>query len=107
MLFLTLRRAKSTAWRFVSTGDESWFLYYTPRRKLWIPPDVEAPEMARQLSATPKLMITIFWGVSGIHVIDYLPRGTSFDSTYFSDYILCGFNSLPIILVTVKQKKRL
>jgi transposase len=66
---------------------------------------VEAPEVARQLIATPKLMITIFWDVSGIHVIDYLPPGTSFDSTYFIDNILYDFNTLPIISVAVRQKK--
>jgi hypothetical protein len=48
-----------------------------------------------------------FWGVSGIHVIDYLPLGTSFDFMYFINHILCGFNTLPIINVAVKQKKRL
>jgi hypothetical protein len=45
--------------------------YDTPHRKLWIPPDVETPEVARQLITTPKLMITIPWAVSGIHAIDY------------------------------------
>jgi hypothetical protein len=66
---------------------------------------VEAPEVARQLSGSPKLMIIISWGVSGIHVIDYLPSGTPFDSTYFIDHILHGFNTLPIIDVAVRQKK--
>jgi hypothetical protein len=65
LLLITLRRAKSAAWRSFSTGDESWFFYYTPHRKLWIPPDVEAPEVAQQLIATLKLMITIFWGCFG------------------------------------------
>jgi histone-lysine N-methyltransferase SETMAR len=66
---------------------------------------VEAPEVARPLITTPKLMITIFWGVSEIHVTDYLPPDTSFDSTYFIDHILCGFNTLPIISVAVRQTK--
>jgi hypothetical protein len=70
VLLITLRRAKSTAWCFFSTG-ESRFFYYTSHWKLWIPPDVEDPEVARQLIATAKPMITIFWAVSGIHVIDY------------------------------------
>jgi hypothetical protein len=63
VLFITLPRAKSTDWHFLSTGDESWFFDYTSHRKPWIPPDVEASEVARQLIATPKLMITIFCDV--------------------------------------------
>jgi hypothetical protein len=50
-------------------------------------------------------MITIFCGVSRIHAIDYLHPGTSLDSTYFLDHILCGFNTLPIVSVAVRQKK--
>jgi hypothetical protein len=38
VLLITLRRAESTVWGFSSTSDESWFLYYTSRRKLWILP---------------------------------------------------------------------
>jgi hypothetical protein len=79
---------------------------YTLDRKLWIPRDVKAPEVARQLIATPKLMITIFWGVSGIHVVDYLPPGTSFDSTCFIDHILSDFNALPNISVAVRQRQK-
>jgi hypothetical protein len=66
---------------------------------------VEGPEVVRQLITAPKVMITIFLGVSGIHVIEYLPPGTSFDSTYFIDHILCGVNTLPIISASVRQKK--
>jgi hypothetical protein len=38
VLLIALHLAKSTAGRFFSTGDESWFFHYTPHRKLWIPP---------------------------------------------------------------------
>jgi hypothetical protein len=102
---ITSRPAKSTAWLFFSTGDESWFFYHTPHRKLWILPDVDAPDVARQLIAMPKLMITIFWGISLIHVIDYLPPGTSFDSTRSIDHILRGFNTPQIINVAARQKE--
>jgi hypothetical protein len=105
VLLITLRRPKPTAWRFFSTDEESRFSYYTPHRRLWIPPDVEALEVAQQLLVTQKLMITIFWGVSGIHMIDYLPPSPSFDSACFVDHILYDFNALPIISGALRQKK--
>jgi histone-lysine N-methyltransferase SETMAR len=104
VILITLHPAKYTAWRFFSTRNESWFFYYIPHREHSKASDVESPEVARQLIVTPKLMITIFWSVSGIHMIDYLPPCTSFDSTCFVDHILCGFNTLPIMSVEVRQK---
>jgi ABC-type sugar transport system permease subunit len=47
---------------------------------------VDAPEVARQLIATPKLIIIIVWSISGIHVIIFLqvlhsiPRTSSITS---------------------------
>jgi hypothetical protein len=68
---------------------------------------MEVHEVTQQLIVIPRLMITIFWGVSGIHVIHYLSPGRSFDSMYFIDHILDGFKTFPIIRVADKQKKRL
>jgi hypothetical protein len=57
-------------WSFILTGDESWFFDYNPKRKLWLPPDVDAPQVARQLNKinTPKVMVTLFWNPWGRHV---------------------------------------
>jgi hypothetical protein len=85
-----------------STGDESWFFHYTPHQKLWMPPDVDAPGVSRRLIATPKLMFTIFWGISGIHVTDSRPPSRSFESASFIDHILNGFQTLPVLL---REKK--
>jgi hypothetical protein len=46
LLLVNLCKAQRNAWRFLLTGDESWFFYYTPHQKLWMPPDVETPEVA-------------------------------------------------------------
>jgi hypothetical protein len=104
-LLKMLQKAKAHAWRYLSTGDESWFFYYTPHQKLWLPQDVEAPAVARRLIDTPKLMVTIFWGASGIHVITFLPPGTSFNSTYFEDQVLSQFISLPVVQEARARKK--
>jgi hypothetical protein len=61
--------------------------------------------MARQLIATPKLVVTIFWGVLGICIIDDLPRGSSFESTDFMDHVLKEFQNLPLLVVAEKMTK--
>jgi hypothetical protein len=60
LLLVNLRKVQRNARHFLLMGDESWFFYYTPHQKLWMPPDVETPEVARRLIETPKLMVTIF-----------------------------------------------
>jgi hypothetical protein len=40
-------------------------------------------------------MVTIFWNVSGIQVIDYLSSGESFNSAHFIEQILPSIADLP------------
>jgi transposase len=70
-----------------------------------MPPDVETPEVARPLISTPKLMVTIFWNVWGIHVIDYVPSGESFNSSRFIEQILPTIAGLPARHAAVRQRK--
>jgi hypothetical protein len=55
-----LQNSKRLCWRFILTGDESWFFYVNSHRKLWHLPESDFPEVARRLVNTPKVMITSF-----------------------------------------------
>jgi hypothetical protein len=57
-LLEVLQAAQKLRWGFILTEGESWFFYYNPKPKLWLPPDVDAPQVARQLINTPKVMVT-------------------------------------------------
>ena len=35
-----------------------------------------------------KVMVTIVWGVNGIYIVDFLPYGRSYNSSYFVEHIL-------------------
>ena len=35
-----------------------------------------------------KIMVTVMWNVQGIHIIDFLPVGISFNNEYMIEYIL-------------------
>jgi hypothetical protein len=70
-----------------------------------MPPDVEIPEVARRSIKTSKLMVAIFWNVSGIHVIDYVPSGESFNSGHFIEWILPTIAGLLGRHAAVRQRK--
>jgi hypothetical protein len=61
--------------------------------------------VARRLIDTSKLIVTIFWNISGIEVIDYFPSGESFNSPHFIERILLSIAALPARHDAVRQKK--
>jgi hypothetical protein len=73
-LLPALANAKRRGWQFILTGDESWFFYCPGHFNIWLPPDTNAPEVARQPINTSKVMITIFWNPLGIHVLAAHPK---------------------------------
>jgi hypothetical protein len=92
-------------WRFILTGDESWFFDYNAKRKLWVLPDVDVPQVARELINAPKVMVTLFWNPWGVHMSNAL-LSESFNADYFVRHVLQPFHSLQIVAVTHKQEKR-
>jgi transposase len=50
-------------------------------------------------------MVAIFWNVSGIHVVDYVPSGESFNSAHFIERILPTIAGLPVRHAAVRQRK--
>jgi hypothetical protein len=71
-LFQVLQNAKRLHWRLILTSDEFWFFYMNGYQKLWLRHDTEAPEVTRRLINTPKVIITLFWNTSGLHVSNLL-----------------------------------
>ena len=44
--------------------------------------------MNRSKIQMQKVMVTIVWGVNGIYIVDFLPYGRSYNSSYFVEHIL-------------------
>jgi len=66
----------------VITGDESWFYYEYPQEGRWARTREDvAPRPKRSIGAK-KVMITVFWSTRGIHLIEALPDGETFNSEY-------------------------
>jgi hypothetical protein len=96
-LLQVLTQTEQTNWRFILTGDESLFFYYTVNSRIWLPPDAETPKVARRLINKPKIMVTVFWNPSGLYVNRFLEIGTSFNSTYFIEYVLGDIEHMPAL----------
>jgi hypothetical protein len=53
-LFEVLQNAKKLRWRFILTGDESWFFYVSKHQKLWLAPGSDPPEVDRRRINAPR-----------------------------------------------------
>jgi hypothetical protein len=105
-LLVTLNKAKKCAWHFILTGDESWFFYYTERDSVWLPPDIEVHEVARRLINTPKVMVTVFWNPTGIHILHCLPEDRLFNTAYFIDHVLSKIKKLLDVRAAASEKEK-
>jgi hypothetical protein len=88
---------KKRNWQFILTGDESWFFYRKLNSRIWLPPDAEKPEVARQLINILKIRVTVFWNPGGLYVNRFLESGTSVNSAYFAEYVLGDVELLPAL----------
>jgi histone-lysine N-methyltransferase SETMAR len=83
-----LIKQRRQGWRNLITGDESWFLYSYAFKGKWCLIDDTNPKAVCQKNSWNKNMVTIFWSVFGFHVVDVLPQGESFNSSYFCANII-------------------
>lgn len=63
-----LHRHDRDKWRFIFTGDESWFQSDNQTQKIWVPENDPRPEFERPNIMTKKIMVCFF----GIHMV-FLP----------------------------------
>jgi hypothetical protein len=85
-----LHNAKRLQWKFIPTGDESWFFYVKRHQKLRLAPDSDIPEVARRRINTRKVTILLFWNTSGLHIVPFL-AGESLDADYFVRTVLTRY----------------
>ncbi|GBP09164.1 Histone-lysine N-methyltransferase SETMAR [Eumeta japonica] len=73
--------------RFV-TVDETWIHHNTPetkeQSKQWVSRGERGPKKAKQSLSANKVMATVFWDARGVIHIDYLEKGKTITSEYYS-----------------------
>ena len=87
-LLEVLEVAEEDDFRFLVTGDESWFFYTSPKLGLWMPEDAQAPRAQRPSHYGPKTMIVVFWNIHGPLVVEAIPKGKSATGEYFRDAVI-------------------
>jgi hypothetical protein len=100
-----LQNAKRLRWRFILIGDKSCFFCINEHKDLWLASDSDSPEVARRLINTSKVMISLFWNMSRLHVSNFL-ADESLNAEYFLQNVLTPIHLLPIVSVAHIQTKR-
>lgn len=80
--------SQKTKWHNIITGDESMFSFSYGHKGAWLNDDDERPEFNGSKIQIQKIMVTVIWGAHGVFLIDFLPENTSFNSSYFVEYVL-------------------
>jgi histone-lysine N-methyltransferase SETMAR len=87
-LLNVLEGQQRIGFRDIITGDESWiYLNMTPN-SIWIRAKEIPPIRPRTTIASTKAMLTVFWGIRGLRLINWLPHRASFNGAYFDENIL-------------------
>ena len=105
-LLRILQEQEKTDYRFLLTGDESWFFYYSPATGCWVHESEAAPEAERRSHYTEKTMIVIFWNLHGPAVVEAVPNGRSATGEYFRDEIMAKVCELEAFKEAKKKKKQ-
>lgn len=68
----------------IVTGDETWIHHFTPESKrqsmVWQKKGDKAPQKAKVVESSGKVMATVFWDCRGVLLVDYLPRGETINA---------------------------
>jgi histone-lysine N-methyltransferase SETMAR len=71
----------------IVTGDETWCHYVTPETKqqsrLWKHTGSPPPKKFKQQLSAGKIMASVFWDRRGVLLIEFMPRGTTINSTSY------------------------
>ncbi len=71
----------------IITCDETWVSVYKQQSKIescqWLPKGSDRPLKALRVHGAQKTMMTVFFDVCGILLVDFLPRGETMDSEYY------------------------
>jgi transposase len=83
-----LRAEEATGFEGVITMDESWIPWSIPHEAVWGPAGSPRPEAPKLKVGAPKTMLIVFWGVNGVLLRIFLPKGTNINAQYFTNQCL-------------------
>lgn len=87
-MLIELQKQAKSDFKFVITGDESWFYFNYSHTHLWSHDNDNVPQRVNLGTCSSKLMLTIMWSVDEFFVVEWLENGMKFNSQYFCNIIL-------------------
>ena len=94
MILNELKKARKKKFKFILTGDESWFRYTYTVNRMWVMDFEEVDEILEKSLNYKKTMVTIFINGQGLQLIDVKPEKMKITSEYFIENILKKIVSL-------------
>lgn len=86
----------------IVTGDESWAHHYEPETKRqsmqWHHIGSPSPKKFKLAPSAGKVMITVFWDVHGVLLVEYLPKGETVNSARYQE-------TLRKLAVAIRRKR--
>jgi hypothetical protein len=72
-----------TGFKYLQTGDQSWMTYHQTPIRMWAIDQSCIYEKVQPINNPQKTMITVFFGVDGIALLEVLPTAVKITSDYF------------------------
>jgi hypothetical protein len=87
-LLRQFRSIKHHGCQFILTLDKLWSYLSTDHGQIWRRVHEQLAERPRHTIQDPKMIVTIAWNPLGFHLLDALPKGTTFNTEYPRVHIL-------------------
>lgn len=84
----------SSNFKYIMTGDESWFLYHYEPSTQWVFSSLDLAEKVTHKKIEKKIMVTVFLNGEGIQLIVYKKTDERINSDYFIEKIITPLNLL-------------
>jgi hypothetical protein len=88
ILLDALETQQRIGFRDIITGDESLIYLHMSPNSIWIGAEETASIRPRTTIVSTKAMLTMFWGIHGVTLVDWLHQDSSFNMAYFDEHIL-------------------
>ena len=83
-----LKVSKRKGFHRIITGDESWFFLSYDHKHMWSQSRDNLPEIIDTKIDTIKYMVTIFWNIDQLFIVNIMKDGEKFNSKYFINNII-------------------
>jgi histone-lysine N-methyltransferase SETMAR len=82
-LLSLLKAHKKNNFQRCVTEDESWFTLEFHHSAKWSVSQGDVPQKAKQQIGTQKFMLSVIWGIDGLHVVGLMIEQHSYNTQYF------------------------